>query len=153
MQGKLRKFFVIGLVSGAMGLGLAAGPASASEAAVKYRQVVMKALAGHMGASAAIVKGEVAYKDHLVGHAEAIAAVGTMAMDIFPAESKGVGDTKALPAIWDKPEDFAKAVEAFETASTGFAEAAGSGDMAAIGAAFGKLGQSCGGCHKPFRSK
>lgn len=153
MQGKLLKYFVIGVVTGAIGLGLAAGPASANEAMVKYRQAVMKALAGHMGSSAAIVKGEVANKDHLVGHAEAIAAMGNMAKDMFPADSKDVGETKALAAVWDKPEDFAKAVAAFETASAGFAEAAGSGDMAAIGAAFGKLGQSCGGCHKPFRGK
>ena len=31
------------------------------------------------------------------------------------------------------------------------AEAADSGDMAAVGAAMGNLGQACGGCHKPFR--
>ena len=153
MQGKLRKFFVIGLVSGAIGLGLAAGPASANEAAVKYRQAVMKALGGHMGSVAAIVKGEVANKDHLAGHAQAIAALGKMTKDIFPADSNNVGGTKALAAVWDKPDDFAKAVAAFETASAGFADAAGGGDMAAVGAALGQLGQSCGGCHKPFRGK
>ena len=153
MQGKLRKFLVIGLVSGALGLGLAAGPASANEAAVKYRQSVMSALGGHMGAIVAIVKGQVDHKDHLAGHADAIAAIGKMAKDIFPEDSMEGADTRALPAIWEKPEDFAKAVSAFETASANFAKAASGGDMAAVGAALGQLGQSCGGCHKPFRGR
>ncbi len=153
MQGKLRKFLVIGLVSSALGLGLAAGPASANEAAVKYRQAVMKALGGHMGSVAAIVKGQVGHKDHLAGHGEAIAAIGAMTKDMFPSDSNNVAGTKALPAVWEKPEDFAKVVAAFETASANFAEAAGGGDMAAVGAALGQLGQSCGGCHKPFRGK
>jgi cytochrome c556 len=153
MQGKLRKFLVIGLVSGALGLGLATGPASANEAAVKYRQAVMKALGGHMGSVVAIVKGQVPNKDDLEGHAQAIAAIGEMAEGLFPEDSMEGADTRALPDIWNKPEDFAKAVSAFESASANFAEAAGGGDMAAVGAALGQLGQSCGGCHKPFRGK
>jgi len=32
-------------------------------------------------------------------------------------------------------------------------DAAASNDMAIIGAALGKLGKACGGCHKPFRKK
>ncbi|MBL6946518.1 MAG: cytochrome c [Rhodospirillales bacterium] len=75
-----------------------------------------------------------------------------MTGDIFPKDS-GMGKTGALPAIWEKPDDFAQAVAAFEDASVQFAMAANGGDMGAIGAALGGLGKSCGGCHKPFREK
>lgn len=152
MIGKFRKFIVFALITGFLGLGVLATPASADEAAIKYRQGVMKALGGHMGSVAAIVKGKVAHKGHLAGHADAIAAIGKMTGDIFPKDS-GMGKTGALPAIWEKPDDFAQAVAAFEDASVQFAMAANGGDMGAIGAALGGLGKSCGGCHKPFREK
>jgi len=151
MQGKLGKFFALALVSALFAFTLTAGKASADEADVKYRQAVMKSLGGHMASVVAIVKGQVDHKDHLAAHADAIAGMGKIVKDIFPEGSDMAADTKALPAIWEKPDDFAKAVAAFETASANLAKAADSGDMAAVGAALGPLGQSCGGCHKPFR--
>ncbi|NCF28009.1 MAG: cytochrome c, partial [Gammaproteobacteria bacterium] len=36
------------------------------EAAIKYRQAVMKAVGGHMGGAVAIIKGKVPYKVDLV---------------------------------------------------------------------------------------
>lgn len=146
------KFTVLALAA-ALGIVLIGGPALAdNEGAFKYRQSVMKALAGHMGAAAGIIKGQVDLKDQLAGHADAIAALGKMTHNIFPKGSD-VADTAALPAIWEKPDDFAKAVAAFETASAAFAGVAGGGDMQAIAAAFGAVGKSCGGCHQSYRKK
>lgn len=152
MTGMLSRFIVFALFTTFLSLGATTAPAVADEAAIKYRQGVMKALGGHMGSVAAIVKGKVAHNGHLAGHADAIAAIGKMTADIFPKES-AMGKTSALPAIWEKPDDFAKAVAMFEDASQKFAMAASGGDMGAIGAALGNLGTSCGGCHKPFRQK
>lgn len=151
MQGKYRKFFALVLVSSIFGFALSAGSASAGEADIKYRQAVMKALGGHMGAAVAIVKGAVDNKSHLTEHANAIAGIGRMTGDVFPKGSDMGAETRALPVIWEKPDDFAKVVAAFATASDNFAKAANSGDMGAVGAALGELGKSCGGCHKPFR--
>ena len=128
-------------------------PAVADPAAdIKYRQGVMKASGDHMGAAAAIIRGRAGDKSHLAGHAEAIAAIGRIVGDLFPAGS-GQGNTAALPAIWEKPDDFRKAAQAFTDTSAKLAAAAKSGDMDAVKAAFGGVGKSCGGCHGPFRKK
>ncbi|MBL6927633.1 MAG: cytochrome c [Rhodospirillales bacterium] len=147
MTRKFTKFMIFALLATVL-----TAPAMADEAAIKYRQAVMKALGGHMGSVAAIVKGNVAHSGHLADHGSAIAGIGKMTADLFPKGSD-MGKTSALPAIWEKPGDFAKAVAAFETASADFAMAAKGGDMGAVGAALGKLGTACGGCHKPFRMK
>ena len=150
--GKAAKLVVVALIV-AFGFGLAGGPAQADEAAIKYRQSVMKALGGHMGALASLVKGQIDAKSHLPGHANAVAAMGALTKDIFPKGSDAGAETTALPVIWEKPDEFAKAVTAFETASAKFAGVAGGGDMTAIAAAFGELGKSCGGCHQTYRKK
>jgi len=138
-------------------IGIASVATAADEpaAAVKYRQAVMKAIGGHTGSIAAVAKGQVSYGSHVVEHARSLAAMGRIAADLFPAgsgQSSGA-KTGALASIWDKPDDFKKAVDAFQTATADFAKAAESGDMQATMAAFGAVGKSCGGCHKPFREK
>lgn len=150
--GRFGTFAVVALLA-AFGLALAGGPALAdADGAFKYRQNVMKALAAHMGAAAAIVKGQVDVKGQLAGHADAIAAIGKGTKDIFPKGSN-VADSAALPAVWEKPDDFAKAVAAFEGASAKFASVAAGGDMQAAAAAFADVGKTCGGCHQAYRKK
>lgn len=119
---------------------------------IKYRQTNMDALGAHMGALAAIAKGQVSYTSHMAAHADAIAAIGKFLPDLFP-EGSDMGKTRALPAIWEQPDKFAKAVKAFQTQSAKLAEVAASGDRAALGAQLGEVGKTCGGCHKPFREK
>ena len=75
-----------------------------------------------------------------------------MMPDIFPAGT-GDGDTGALPSIWQDWAKFEAAASALQSAAAKLADAAGSGDMAAIGAAAGAVGKACGGCHEPFRKK
>ncbi len=151
MRGVLRDRLLFSLIAFFLGLMVLAPPALADEAAVKYRQTVMKSLGAHMGAMAAIVKGQVSHPDHVAAHAESIAAIGRMAKDLFPAGSD-VGDTGALPAVWEQPEEFAKVVADFETASANLVATDGS-DSAALGAAFAAVGRTCGGCHQKFRQK
>ncbi len=130
-----------------------AGSAFAAEgSAVKYRQSVMKALGGHMGATASIVKGEGGSKHHLVAHAAAMSSIAKMAGDLFPKGSDK-GNTRALPVIWEQPQDFAKVVQAIGVATGEMVEAARSGDGNEIKNAFSALGKACGGCHKKFRKK
>jgi len=130
-----------------------AGSAFAAEdSAVKYRQSVMKALAGHMGATASIIKGEAGASHHLVAHAAAISSLARMAKDVFPKGSDK-GDTRALPVIWEQPQDFAQVIKAMEAATGGLVAAARSGDGIDIKNAFSAVGKACGGCHKKFRKK
>lgn len=152
MQVNIRRFLGIGLIISSIAFGISAGPAAADEAAVKYRKTVMDALAAHMVASAAIVKGQAGKPEHLAGHAAAVAALGKMVKDLFPAGSD-TGDTNALPIAWEKPDQLMADAKALEEASVQFAAAAASGDVKAAGAAMGAVGKSCGGCHSTFRKK
>ncbi len=128
---------------------------SANEAQIKYRQSVMKANAGHIGAMFGILKGKAASAEHFAMHASALADLAKMTRNIFPkSSSKAGGETKALDAIWEKPDEFEKVLTVFETEAAKLAEVAKTGDMAAAGAQLGALGKgACGGCHKSFREK
>jgi len=128
---------------------------SHAEAAVKYRQAVMKAIGGHTGSIAAVAKGQVDHGDHVVHHAVSLAEMGAIAADVFPEGSgpDAYADTGALNDIWSKPDEFKAAVMAFQNQSAKLAEVAKGGDMKATMAEFQNLGKTCGGCHKPFRKK
>lgn len=85
----------------------------------------------------------------------AAANVAKLSQDVanwFPAGSgPEAGETEALPVIWEKPEEFTAAIVRFQTAAAALNEAAQTGEMAAVGAAFRPVGGSCGGCHDAFR--
>ena len=149
-----RNIFLL-LAAGAIALAGQALAADTPEAAVKYRQSVMKAIGGHTGSIAAVVKGEVGHGTHVAAHARGIRDMSLLVGDVFPANSTydNYKETAALPAIWEKPAEFKKAVEDFKAAAAKFAQVAESGDQGAIAASFGDLGKACGGCHKPFRHK
>lgn len=124
--------------------------AIAGEADWKYRQATMKAVGGHMAAMAANVKGEVKHADHLKMHAAAMAGLAKAAPDVFMKGSEG---GKAKADVWSKPEDFKKAMAAFQTAAANLEKASMGDDKKAFGAAFGALGKTCKGCHDSFKSE
>ncbi|MEG3620270.1 cytochrome c [Magnetovibrio sp. PR-2] len=128
-------------------------PALADEAGeIKYRKAVMKSIGGHMGAIVGILKGQTGNKANLAAHGRGLAELASITRSVFPAGSD-FGETEALPAVWEKPAEFAKAVSMFEAAAKGMETATMSGDMAAVGAALGKLGGACKNCHENFREK
>jgi cytochrome c556 len=147
----IRRIAAAGIAAMVASIGFA-GFADADENAIKYRQNHTKALGSHLGAISAVMKGEAGKPEHVAGHAAAVAGIGAIAGDLFPAGS-GEGKTGALPSIWEKPGEFEKAWMALRDASAKFAEVAAGGDMKATGAAMGTVGKSCGGCHKNFRKK
>lgn len=124
---------------------------AADEAMFKYRESVMEAVGGHTTAIAAIVKNDVAFADDLKAHAVALNDLAKMTGHIFPKGS-AVGESEALPAIWEKPEEFKKAVTAFQTAAADLAAAADDGPRA-VAPALGALTKSCKSCHDDFRKK
>jgi cytochrome c556 len=141
------------MASVGVGLLVAAGSASAGEAEMKYRQSVMKALGGHTSALAAIVKNEVDYADDAGAHAAGIARLANILPHVFP-EGSGGPDSDSLPAVWDKPEAFDRAMQEFETAATDLARAAEKDPAPeALAPAFSQVAKSCKGCHDDFRKK
>lgn len=135
--------------------GLVAVPASAQEeGAIKYRKALMKAVGGHMGAMAGMVKGQVkGSKQAREVHAHAMRELAKITADAFP-EGSDFGETRALPEIWSKPDDFKKAIDVFLAEATKLAEVSHTGDEGAFKQQFGAMGKNaCGGCHKLFREK
>lgn len=128
---------------------VAALPAVASEGDMDYRHHTMEAIGGHMQALGDILRGKVDHVDHLPVHAAALASLAEITPTLFPAGSGG--ETDALPAIWENPEDFAERLEAFKEAATSLRAAAETGGD--ITAATRKLGQACRGCHDSYRRK
>lgn len=119
------------------------------EDAADYRGAIMTSLRGHIGAASMIVRGLVD-SDELLSHAQGLDNSVRELDHIFPAGSN-VGESEALPAIWDKPSEFAAAIEKMQAATAAFVTAAEGGDNEAIGGAFRNVGMSCRGCHDNFR--
>jgi cytochrome c556 len=59
--------------------------------------------------------------------------------------------TEALPAIWDRPADFAAAADRLVGATKGYQAAVATGDLAGIQKAAGAVGGACKNCHDSFR--
>jgi cytochrome c556 len=69
--------------------------------------------------------------------------VGTSTADGFK--------TEALPAIWEKPEEFKAAAQKLVDESAKLITIAAEGDKAAVGAQAMAMGGACKGCHDNFR--
>jgi cytochrome c556 len=142
------------LLTAALAAILIAGPAAADTAvnSIKYRQNVMKAMSAHVSAFFMVNMGTISQPGHLKAHANALADLGAQTKDLFPAGTD-VGQTEALPLIWQEPAEFAKAVKAVEDSTAALKKAVDAGDKAATGAAAKALGESCKGCHDRYRKE
>ncbi|MBJ3785220.1 cytochrome c [Devosia sediminis] len=89
--------------------------------------------------------------------AEAVAAMTTLRdnyshiPELFP-EGSIVGDSEALPAIWENWEAFTAIVDTGVAAAEAGIVAAEAGDAAGYAAALQTLQGTCGQCHQQFRS-
>ena len=143
----------IGISIGVMAMFGASLPVIADttpEDAKDYRAAIMTTLGGHIGAASMVVRGLVDDNGQLVAHAAGLANGAAELENVFQ-EGSNVGESEALPAIWEKPEEFAEAIQALVEATAVLEEAAASGEQEAIGAAFREVGMSCRGCHDNFR--
>ena len=138
-------------------LGAAAFAADEPANIIKYRQAFMSANGAHITMVAAMVKDEVSWDDELVGHAHALHEQSQNLLRLFPegtAKGDVEVDTRALPVIWERWDEFQQAAEAFEQESAKLVEAAESGDATAIAQQLAALGRSgCGDCHETFREE
>ena len=121
------------------------------EVEAQYRESVMKSIGGHMSSMATILKNQVHLED-LVMHARGLAGLADIAPEVFP-EGSNIEKSKALPAIWENPVEFSKAMDRFIEAAEGMASAAGTENMSEIGPAIQTLGGSCKGCHDDFKAE
>jgi len=87
-------------------------------------------------------------------HAARIAEFAPQVLSWFPEGSgpETGRETRAKAEIWSDAPTFRDRALAFETEATRFAQVAQSGDLAAIRAGIGALGDSCKNCHDRFRA-
>lgn len=148
MQRKL----ILALAAAAILPGLSAVSVAepSAEDAFKYRTSVMTALRGHISAVSMIMRGLVEDEGYLAKHAASLAQTATELHRLFQ-EGSNVGESEALPIIWEEPEKFAERIETAKNATAAFSEAAAGGDADTIRGAFRDLGAACRGCHDRYR--
>ena len=140
-------------IAGAIAAGAMVGGATIAMAqadVVKERQENRK----QAGAAMRAIKAIVDAKGPTAGAVEQAAKLKTLEaafIKMFPAGSDK--DTKALPVVWTDWAGFQAASKASDAAYDKLAAAAGSGDQAALAAAFADVGKTCGACHDKFRAK
>lgn len=144
-------------VSLSMALGAAftldAAAQAKPETLVKQRQAAMTLIGKYWGPLSGTAQGKLPYDAAMVQrNAGYLDVLDKMPWDGFNESTKGV-KSAALPAVWEKADEFKKAQERFQSEVSKLVQVSKSGDQAAVKAQIGATGKSCGGCHETFREK
>ena len=153
---RIRTVGFLALAGLSTAIGLSAGHAQRSApnpaAVVDQRQARMKAVGGAMKTLTNFAKGEGTAAD--ARKAGAILAAARDMHRWWPqGTAKGVGDSKASPAIWADRQRFGQRLAEFRQAAAAMDKAARSGDAAQVRAQLPALGASCKSCHTAFQLK
>ena len=124
------------------GADVAKGPNS------EARTTAFKAMMPNFSSMGKMVKGEEPYEVEKFKTAAA-AFAGKKPFEHFQQDAEGNGD--ALPAVWERPDDFKAAEDKFHAAVAVLNTAAQSGNLEEIKVAYGDAGASCKACHDTFR--
>ena len=132
----------------------ASGVASAQSGPnlIETRQVGFALLAGDFAGIRAVAaaKGDV---KTLENPAKAMGRYAAIIPSLFPQGTAAGNNTKALPEVWSKSDDFKKASAALGEASALLVKASAAGDAAGVDAAIKAVGDACGACHRAFRAR
>lgn len=95
-------------------------------------------------------------KEQAMAAANTIAAISKSGMGALyvPGSDKGTGfhHTHVKPELFTDKEGVGKVAVAFMKEADELAKVAATGDAAALKVQFGKVGESCKGCHDKFRT-
>lgn len=145
----IRSVAIAGLLTFAVAAPMVAHAAMSGDEVIAKRQEIMK-LNGKTLKAAGALTGDAAVQAGQT-FVDNFAAVGVA--DMWSEDSSMSPDTKALPAIWDKPEEFQAKLMAASAASAKVLAAAQSGDEAAYKASLMELGGTCKSCHEQFKAE
>jgi cytochrome c556 len=135
------------------GVSLTASAQAKPDVLVKQRQAAMTLQGKYFGPLGGMAQGRVPFNAEVVArNAGYLEALSKMPWDGFDASTSGE-KTKALPAVFSDAAGFKAAGENLQGAVTKLVAAAKGGNEAAIKAAIGDVGKTCGGCHEKFREK
>lgn len=127
-------------------------PAPSGAAAVQARQTILKGWGDALRPVGPMLRGEAPYQAEPVRNALQLIVNGsTQLPNLFPPDSNGVANTKALPVIWERKNEFT-AIYAKINADAS-AALAGITDEASFKARMPTVLANCGACHNQFRAR
>jgi cytochrome c556 len=141
-----RTIFVAGL------LALGVGAAIAQSDVVKQRQDLMKQMGAQTRPIGSMLRGQEPFDlSKVQAGLKVFSENSQKAAPLFPENSKNVGDTEALPSVWENKSKFeANMTKLHQDAQTAMASIK---DEASFKAEMPKVLQNCGACHNDFRKK
>jgi len=137
-------------VASLLALGVTAAVAQSD--VVKQRQDLMKQMGAQTRPIGSMLRGQEPFDLAKVQAGLKVFAENSEKLaSLFPESSKNVGDTEALPSIWENKAKFdAVRAKFHQDASTALASIK---DEATFKAEMPKVLQNCGACHNDFRKK
>ncbi len=142
---------VVGLSGFAAAQNAATVPVLADQV-IAARQAAMDLEGGNLRLMKAAVDAKADVKP-LASSAEAIAKWGRAMPGLFPDGTQHGHDTTANASVWSDRTGFEAAAAKLVEASDKLAQAARSDDKAAFAEQFAAVGQSCGACHRQYRTR
>lgn len=125
--------------------------------AIKFRQSGYAFMAWNMGKlKGMLIDNPSSFnKDQAIAAANVIAATANSGMGALyvPGSDKGKGwaETRVKHELFTDKEGVGKVAMAFNKEANELAKVAATGDAAALKVQFGKVGETCKGCHDKFR--
>lgn len=134
-----------------------AAPASAQftkpEDAVKYRKSALFVMQQNFSRVAAMAQGKAPFDAKVAAESTAVAEYMSKLPWAGFGEGTDKGETKAKPEIWTEKAKFNEYADKMQAEMTKLAAAAKTGNLEAIKAAVGPVGESCKTCHDAYRNK
>lgn len=153
---KIAKSLVAGLTLTAIAGSALAQAVGKTEDQIRWRQSAYHVMAWSMGRIKTNVEGQY-NKDQVAEAANVIQALANSKMGALyqPGSDKGKGwkNTRLKSEFFTDKENLGKVAGNFGQQANEMAKVAAAGDAAAVKAQFGKLGESCKGCHDKFRAE
>jgi cytochrome c556 len=150
----MKRMMMIAAASAVLASGAIAEDEDPFADAVEMRHGLMLQMATDLSKVGAMAKEEVPYDATVASKAAAniTAIASVLSMDQFPAgsEYQMATDSFALPAVWEKQDDFLQKVADLNSAAAAFQTAAGT-DLASLKAGMEGIGGACAACHKAYR--
>lgn len=151
----MRRMLLAAVLAAALGTGytLNAFAQVKPETLVKQRQSAMTLVGKYWGPLGGMAAGRVPFDANVVArNAGYLEVLSKLPWDGFDASTQNE-KSAALPEIWKDAPKFKAAQDAMQGEIGKLAAVAKGGNEAAIKAALGDTGKTCGGCHNTFRQK
>jgi cytochrome c556 len=135
------------------GGGAAAVDDSPEGQAVTFRQANMEAIAYKVGRARAMAMGEIPVDEAAFAkHASDVVTLAGMIVEGFIPNS-ATANSAALPEVWTNMADFQQKAADLQNAAQALATAASTQGFESAKGMVQAVGQSCGGCHRPYRQR